>query len=201
LFGATDDEDKVKSYPEWTEEETLKLLEVIEVTSDWKIISEKMDRPKHECQFHFSQLPIDYFEKYDVHDKLAVLTQLLGVARNPVSSLIYTVAFGAHPGLAAEIARLSMLQLTKLTPAELGNQDMLWKVAKESFVGCLEKANKLIEIEDSLLKRYIEFLIVSLTKRISLKVDFYDSLINGSSGNTSYHDLITNYIYDTRDDE
>jgi hypothetical protein len=187
--------------PEWTEDETLRLLEYLEVLDDWKMIAEKMKRPKYECMLQFAQVEFREYEKYDKNDADAVLKQIVGLAKNPVMSLIHAISSAVHPGLGAEIAKVSLGQLIRLPEQQIMKKSVLWDVALKGLEAALRRANDLKEKEEATISKYINFLLACVEKRISLKYEYLNSLLTGSHQNTKYTDALAQYMFDTRDDD
>jgi hypothetical protein len=120
----------------WDDRETNRLLEYVERYDDWKVIAEKMKRPKYECMVHFSLLEVcDYHYVgggrrgggggntivggggiagggggEDVQS-IEYLKGIVGHSRNPIMSLIHIIAHAVHPCLSSEIAKTVLQKL------------------------------------------------------------------------------------------
>ncbi|KAJ1783166.1 SWI/SNF and RSC complex subunit Ssr2, partial [Coemansia sp. RSA 2399] len=107
----------------WNDQETLLLLEGIEMyDDDWNRIAEHVgSRSREECVLHFLKLPIE--DPYDV----APLKDTRGSqgaampfsrADNPVMSVVAFLASNVNPGVASAAAKAALSELTKAQKAE-----------------------------------------------------------------------------------
>ncbi|KAJ1939249.1 SWI/SNF and RSC complex subunit Ssr2, partial [Linderina pennispora] len=103
---------------DWSDQETLLLLEGIEMfDDDWNRIAEHVGtRSREECVLHFLKLPIE--DPYDVAPtKDAKLAQAAVVpfsrADNPIMSVVAFLASNVNPGVAAAAAKAALAELTK----------------------------------------------------------------------------------------
>jgi hypothetical protein len=187
--------------PEWTEDETLRLLEYVEVLDDWKMIAEKMKRPKYECMLQFAQVEFSEYQKYDKNDPDAVLKEIVGLSKNPVMALIHTISSAVHPGLGSEIAKVSLGQLIRLPEQQIMKKSVLWDVALKGLEAALKRANDLKTKEEETVSKYVDFLLASVERRIALKAEYLNSVVTGSHQNTKYTDALAQNLFDTRDDD
>ncbi|KAJ2398902.1 SWI/SNF and RSC complex subunit Ssr2, partial [Coemansia sp. RSA 2559] len=106
----------------WNDQETLLLLEGIEMyDDDWNRIAEHVgSRSREECVLHFLKLPIE--DPYDV----APLKDTRGSqgaampfsrADNPVMSVVAFLASNVNPGVASAAAKAALSELTKAQKA------------------------------------------------------------------------------------
>ncbi|KAJ1934998.1 SWI/SNF and RSC complex subunit Ssr2, partial [Linderina macrospora] len=103
---------------DWSDQETLLLLEGIEMfDDDWNRIAEHVGtRSREECVLHFLKLPIE--DPYDVAPtKGAPAAQAAVVpfsrADNPIMSVVAFLASNVNPGVAAAAAKAALAELTK----------------------------------------------------------------------------------------
>ncbi|KAI9503376.1 hypothetical protein BX070DRAFT_225315 [Coemansia spiralis] len=103
---------------DWTDQETLMLLEGIEMyDDDWNRIAEHIGtRSREECVLHFLKLPIE--DPYDVAPLKDTrgsqdATMPFSRADNPVMSVVAFLASNVNPGVAAAAAKAALAELTK----------------------------------------------------------------------------------------
>ncbi|KAJ2821862.1 SWI/SNF and RSC complex subunit Ssr2, partial [Coemansia furcata] len=103
---------------DWTDQETLLLLEGIEMyDDDWNRIAEHVGtKSREECVLHFLKLPIE--DPYDVaplKDPRGSQSAVMPFSRadNPVMSVVAFLASNVNPGVAAAAAKAALAELAK----------------------------------------------------------------------------------------
>ncbi|KAJ1996637.1 SWI/SNF and RSC complex subunit Ssr2, partial [Coemansia thaxteri] len=103
---------------DWSDQETLLLLEGIEMyDDDWNRIAEHVGtKSREECVLHFLKLPIE--DPYDVaplKDPRGAQSAVIPFSRadNPVMSVVAFLASNVNPGVAAAAAKAALAELTK----------------------------------------------------------------------------------------
>ncbi|XP_039593648.1 SWI/SNF complex subunit SMARCC1 isoform X2 [Polypterus senegalus] len=112
---------------EWTEQETLLLLEALEMyKDDWNKVSEHVgSRTQDECILHFLRLPIEdpYLENSDASlGPLAYQPVPFSQSGNPVMSTVAFLASVVDPRVAAAAAKAALEEFSRVreeVPAEL----------------------------------------------------------------------------------
>ncbi|KAJ2698574.1 SWI/SNF and RSC complex subunit Ssr2 [Coemansia sp. IMI 203386] len=106
------------SADDWTDQETLLLLEGIEMyDDDWNRIAEHVgSRSREECVLHFLKLPIeDPYEVAPLKDSRGSQSAAVPFSRadNPVMSVVAYLASNVNPAVAAAAAKAALAELTK----------------------------------------------------------------------------------------
>ncbi|XP_035527561.1 SWI/SNF complex subunit SMARCC1 [Morone saxatilis] len=117
----------VSSTREWTEQETLLLLEALEMfKDDWNKVSEHVgSRTQDECILHFLRLPIEdpYLESTEASlGPLAYQPIPFSQSGNPVMSTVAFLASVVDPRVASAAARAALEEFSRVreeVPAEL----------------------------------------------------------------------------------
>eukprot|EP00064_Thunnus_orientalis_P018884 superscaffoldBa00004502_g18992 len=117
----------VNSTREWTEQETLLLLEALEMfKDDWNKVSEHVgSRTQDECILHFLRLPIEdpYLESTEASlGPLAYQPIPFSQSGNPVMSTVAFLASVVDPRVASAAARAALEEFSRVreeVPAEL----------------------------------------------------------------------------------
>ncbi|XP_038566494.1 SWI/SNF complex subunit SMARCC1 isoform X1 [Micropterus salmoides] len=117
----------VNSTREWTEQETLLLLEALEMfKDDWNKVSEHIgSRTQDECILHFLRLPIEdpYMESTEASlGPLAYQPIPFSQSGNPVMSTVAFLASVVDPRVASAAARAALEEFSRVreeVPAEL----------------------------------------------------------------------------------
>ncbi|KAJ2162718.1 SWI/SNF and RSC complex subunit Ssr2 [Coemansia sp. RSA 552] len=102
----------------WSDQETLLLLEGIEMfDDDWNRIGEHVGtRSREECVLHFLKLPIeDPYEVAPLKDSAGAQSAVVPFSRadNPVMSVVAFLASNVSPGVASAAAKAALAELTK----------------------------------------------------------------------------------------
>ncbi|KAJ2804656.1 SWI/SNF and RSC complex subunit Ssr2 [Coemansia guatemalensis] len=103
---------------EWADQETLLLLEAIEMyDDDWNRIAEHVGtRSREECVLRFLKLPIvDPYEVAPLRTDPGAQSAVVPFSRadNPVMSVVAFLASNVNPGVAAAAAKAALAELTK----------------------------------------------------------------------------------------
>ncbi|KAJ2078721.1 SWI/SNF and RSC complex subunit Ssr2 [Coemansia sp. RSA 988] len=103
---------------EWADQETLLLLEAIEMyDDDWNRIAEHVgSRSREECVLRFLKLPIvDPYEVAPLRTDAGAQSAVVPFSRadNPVMSVVAFLASNVNPGVAAAAAKAALAELTK----------------------------------------------------------------------------------------
>ncbi|KAJ2874295.1 SWI/SNF and RSC complex subunit Ssr2 [Coemansia aciculifera] len=103
---------------DWTDQETLLLLEGIEMyDDDWNRIAEHIGtKSREECVLHFLKLPIeDPYEVAPLKDSRGSQSAVMPFSRadNPVMSVVAFLASNVNPGVAAAAAKAALAELAK----------------------------------------------------------------------------------------
>ncbi|XP_038144566.1 SWI/SNF complex subunit SMARCC1b [Cyprinodon tularosa] len=117
---------------EWTEQETLLLLEALEVyRDDWNKVSEHVgSRTQDECILHFLRLPIEdpYLEDSSASlGPLAYQPVPFSQSENPVMSTVAFLASVVDPRVASAAAKAALEEFSK------AQEDALYKISDPSF--------------------------------------------------------------------
>ncbi|KAJ2719295.1 SWI/SNF and RSC complex subunit Ssr2 [Coemansia sp. Benny D115] len=103
---------------DWTDQETLLLLEAIEMyDDDWNRIAEHVGtRSREECVLHFLKLPIeDPYEVAPLRESRGSQSAAVPFSRadNPIMSVVAYLASNVNPSVAAAAAKAALAELTK----------------------------------------------------------------------------------------
>ena len=116
---------------DWTEQETLLLLEALELhKDDWNKVCEHVgSRTQDECILHFLRLPIEdpYLEEVEGLGPLAYQPIPFSKAGNPVMSTVAFLASVVDPRVAASAAKAAMEEFAAIkdqVPAALLDQHL-----------------------------------------------------------------------------
>lgn len=117
---------------DWTEQETLLLLEALELyKDDWNKVCEHVgSRTQDECILHFLRLPIEdpYLEDHEAGGALGPLTYQpipFSKAGNPIMSTVAFLASVVDPRVASSAAKAAMIEFANIkdeVPAALLDQ-------------------------------------------------------------------------------
>ena len=164
---------------QWDDESKLQLLEILQSTTDIKIIAEKMKKPRFEVWFNLVTLPSEYpfvgQPTYKTSDE--ILRALLGNAVNPITKLIDLLAVSVHPGLAAEAARIAMETILPKEVEALTTQDY-WDISKLVWDGVIKKCSSLIKNEEIYIDAKMKELLDLLVRRISIKSELLQAIVS-----------------------
>ncbi len=129
---------------DWSDQETLLLLEGIEMhDDDWNKVSEHVGtRSKDQCILHFLQLPIEDSYLADSDAQLGPLKHAASIAGggsalpfsrvdNPVMSVVAFLAGAVSPGVAAAAAQRALGELTKGLRKRNGVEKIVEEIPEE----------------------------------------------------------------------
>jgi Myb-like DNA-binding domain len=108
------------AYPkeEWTDEETLKLLDAIEKSpEDWIKIAYEVGRAPIECQVHFLSFAGNKARYNNVYE--IFLSTFVKEGDNPVTILINLLCNAAHPSLGAQVAKTALAVILSNQPTNI----------------------------------------------------------------------------------
>ncbi|KAL9555199.1 hypothetical protein MBANPS3_002472 [Mucor bainieri] len=187
-------EDKVA----WSDEETLLLLEAIELhDDDWNTIAEYVgSKTREQCIFHFLQMPIDepYRDQDEHHAVLEHQRTPFSQADNPVMSILAFLASAVDPKVAsaaadAAIACQEQQQAKKRGQSEQDADAMdvddrdakkprtaIEKAASVALGSAAAKAKSLSSIEEREIRRLVHSVVDTEVKKLELKMSYFDEL-------------------------
>ena len=162
---------------QWDPETRLQLVEGLQSTTDIKLLAEKLKKPRFEVWFNAVTLPSEYSHAMPgvYKDPKDVLKVLLGDTINPISKLIQVLEASAHPGLAAEAAKVSLECLLNKDVDHLKIEEYR-AIAIKAWKAVISKCTRLADNEESYIEIKAKELIDCLVKRISLKADVLSSI-------------------------
>ena len=179
---------------DWTDQETLLLLEAIEMhDDDWNAIAEHVGtRTREQCVMHFLQLPIE--EPYlastagsssrTLEHKRTPFSQ----ADNPVMSILAYLASAVDPELASVAADCAIeyqesgikRKQTEDMDIDQGNgkkpRTTVEKAAAVALGSAAAKAKSLAGIEEREIRRLVHSVIDIQVKKLDLKMSHFDEL-------------------------
>jgi SWI/SNF related-matrix-associated actin-dependent regulator of chromatin subfamily C len=197
-------QDPPKHAEEWADEETLLLLEGIEMyDEDWlKVAQHVGTRSREQCILKFLQLPIE--DPY-----LGTSIKELGPLQydhvpfnqtdNPVMSIVAFLASVVNPGVASAAAQAALKELTTPTPQENRDVEMtdadpatqesvavnslqapgvsnIQKAATAAIAAAAQKAHALVEFEERGMQRLVNAVIETQLKKMELKLQQFEQL-------------------------
>ena len=162
----------------WTEQETLLLLEGLELyQEDWSKIAQHVGtRTRDQCLLQFLQLPIeDTFVGEPVH-KLGALQYSkvpFSPADNPVLTLTSFLASVVNPKVASAAAEAAVGQLKKSKAEGAQNLD---KAAATAIGAAAAKSFALAELEEKEMQKITRVLIETQLQKMELKLQHFQEL-------------------------
>lgn len=174
---------------DWTEEETLRLLDGIEqYDEDWLAISEHVgSRTKEQCITQFLQLPItDDFLSTKLSDK--ELEELpFGDQPNPIMTLIAYLSGHINPGVGSAAAKRAIKELigentdkdTQSDAMDIDDESAFTKEQiKKAAIGALEsaveEAKRLASYESEEIQNWTRLVTKTAVDKLMTKVQQYD---------------------------
>ncbi|KAJ8654273.1 hypothetical protein O0I10_010095 [Lichtheimia ornata] len=174
---------------DWTEEETLRLLDGIEqYDEDWLAISEHVgSRTKEQCITQFLQLPItDDFLSTKLSDK--ELEELpFGDQPNPIMTLIAYLSGHINPGVGSAAAKRAIKELigentdkdTQSDAMDIDDESAFTKEQiKKAAIGALEsaveEAKRLASYESEEIQNWTRLVTKTAVDKLMIKVQQYD---------------------------
>lgn len=190
------------SVSEWTDEETLRLLEAVEKYSDsgvnmaannvWDAIAESVGRPREACLLQFLRLPVS--ESLQAQPGIigmpaSMVAFPFGESENPVLSVVAFLAANVHPRVAAVASQAALAEMSKLNEAataegdcEMGNTQLgnpsssTNQVAAVALASAAAHAQSLAKAEEERLQYWRDCLLETQLKKLQLKMDSLDEL-------------------------
>jgi SWI/SNF related-matrix-associated actin-dependent regulator of chromatin subfamily C len=182
----------------WSEEETLLLLEGLEMfDDDWNSIAEHVGtRTKEQCVLHFLQLPIeDQFLDSDTTDlgPLKYNHIPFNQADNPVMSVVAFLASAVNPGVASAAAQAALSSIASDAPAKASNNATnsakngatdsakkpsfdLQKAANAALGSAAVKAKVIADYEEKEIQRLINAVVEAQLRKMEMKMSFFEEL-------------------------
>ena len=180
---------------QWTDEETLLLLEAIELyDDDWNTIAEYVGtKTREQCIFYFLQLPIDEpYRENEQHNVLEHKRTPFSQADNPVMSILAFLASAVDPKVASAAADAAIACQDALNGKKRNEDDMetdekeerevkkpktaIEKAASVALGSAAAKANSLSTIEEREIRRLVHSVVDTEVKKLELKMDYFDQL-------------------------
>lgn len=175
---------------QWTDQETLLLLEAIETfDDDWNAIAEHVGtRTREECIMHFLQLPIEepYVSSQPKSQMFERKRFPFSQADNPVMSILAYLASSVDPEVIAAAADAAVQYQEK---GKRKNDDKeesadgtkkprtsIEKAASVALGSAAAKAKSLAGIEEREIRRLVNSVIDLETKKLELKMSYFDEL-------------------------
>jgi SWI/SNF related-matrix-associated actin-dependent regulator of chromatin subfamily C len=188
----TEDETK------WSDEETLLLLEAIELyDDDWNTIAEYVGtKTREQCIFYFLQLPIDepyrseIAEQEGTHSVLERKRTPFSQADNPVMSILTFLASAVDPQVASAAADAAIAcqeggKKRKEEDMEVDTEGSttvkkprtaIEKAASVALGSAAAKAKSLSTIEEREIRRLVHSVVDTEVKKLELKMNYFDEL-------------------------
>ncbi|CEP07897.1 hypothetical protein [Parasitella parasitica] len=182
----------------WSDEETLLLLEAIELyDDDWNTIAEYVGtKTREQCIFHFLQLPIEepYRDQDKHHSVLQHKRTPFSQADNPVMSILAFLASAVDPKVASAAADAAIAcqeqqqAKSKRSQVEQDVDDMeidkdakkprtaIEKAASVALGSAAAKAKSLSNIEEREIRRLVHSVVDTEVKKLELKMKYFDEL-------------------------
>ncbi|RCH78615.1 hypothetical protein CU098_004002, partial [Rhizopus stolonifer] len=157
-------QEEANAAKEWSDEETLLLLEAIELyDDDWNTIADYVGtKSREECIYHFLQLPIEEpYRNKDGNTPSKIVDHKrvpFSQADNPVMSILAFLASAVDP----EVAKKPRTLIEKAASVALGS--------------AAAKAKSLSGIEEREIKRLVHSVVDSEMKKLELKMKYFDEM-------------------------
>ncbi|KAG2222280.1 hypothetical protein INT45_006959 [Circinella minor] len=181
---------------DWTDEETLLLLEAIETfDDDWNAIAEHVGtRTREQCIMHFLQLPIEepYVSSMPSARILEHKRTPFSQADNPVMSILAYLSSAVDPELASiaaeaaiefqETGKRKKIQQDEDENMDEGTQQVkkprnaVEKAAAVALGSAAAKAKSLAGIEEREIRRLVHSVIDFEVKKLDTKMNHFDEL-------------------------
>ncbi|KAI8100133.1 uncharacterized protein BX664DRAFT_290695 [Halteromyces radiatus] len=182
----------------WSDQETLLLLEGIELyDDDWNAIAEHVGtRTREQCLSHFLQLPIEEPYRSDQPSSDAIEHKRTPFSRadNPVMSILAFLASAVDPEVAATAADAAIQVQTRQkkdhmvqTRQKKDHMDIddrpskkprtaMEKTASVALGSAAAKAHSLAGIEEREIQRLVHAVVENEIKKLELKMEHFDDL-------------------------
>uniref|UniRef100_A0A8C9ZYD4 SWI/SNF related BAF chromatin remodeling complex subunit C1b n=1 Tax=Sander lucioperca TaxID=283035 RepID=A0A8C9ZYD4_SANLU len=165
---------------EWTEQETLLLLEALEVyRDDWNKVSEHVgSRTQDECILHFLRLPIEdpYLEDSSASlGPLAYQPVPFSQSENPVMSTVAFLASVVDPRVASSAAKAALGERTErgMLISCLFSTTFTHLLTFSIFATCLQH---LAAVEERKIKSLVALLVETQMKKLEIKLRHFEEL-------------------------
>lgn len=177
-------EDSV-NFVKWSEEDTLKLLEGIDIYGqDWSKISKHIgNKTEDQCILHFTQLPIE--DNYTKTDFIQIQTKEDNNINNTILSLIQFLKQSVNPKIAALLANSAIKYYNEVNQNENKmeiddkNEDLnkFKKSVSTSAIGIASlKAYFLAEKEEREIEKLIQEIINDQINKLDKKLSHFNDL-------------------------
>ncbi|EPB86892.1 hypothetical protein HMPREF1544_06318 [Mucor circinelloides 1006PhL] len=181
----------------WSDEETLLLLEAIELyDDDWNTIAEYVGtKTREQCIFHFLQMPIDepYRDEDEHHSVLEHKRTPFSQADNPVMSILAFLASAVDPKVASAAADAAIACQEQQQAKKRGQNEQdadameidrdvkkprtaIEKAASVALGSAAAKAKSLSSIEEREIRRLVHSVVDTEVKKLELKMNYFDEL-------------------------
>ncbi|GAA5807846.1 hypothetical protein MFLAVUS_001225 [Mucor flavus] len=173
----------------WTDEETLLLLEAIELyDDDWNTIAEYVGtKTREQCIFYFLQLPIDepYRESEGETTILDHKRTPFSQADNPVMSILAFLASAIDPKIASDAADAAIACQERQSSKRKNDMEIdgikkprtaIEKAASVALGSAAAKSKSLSVIEEKEIRRLVHSVVDTEVKKLELKMNYFDEL-------------------------
>ncbi len=183
---------------DWSDEETLRLLEAVEKYSDsgvnmaannvWDAIAENVGRTREACLLQFLRLPVTEILGNSTNSATALPASLAAFpfsqSENPVLSVVTFLAANVHPRVAAVASQAALAEMSKLeesstttaAAAAAATAINLQQVASVALASAAANAQSLAVMEEERLQYWRDALLETQLKKLQLKLDSLDEL-------------------------
>lgn len=176
----------------WSDEETLLLLEAIELyDDDWNTIAEYVGtKTREQCIFYFLQLPIDEpYRESEAHQTVLDHKRTpFSQADNPVMSILAFLASAVDPKVASAAADAAIACQEQSTRKRRDDMDLdepqeikrprtaIEKAASVALGSAAAKSKSLSTIEEKEIRRLVHSVVDTEVKKLELKMNYFDEL-------------------------
>ncbi|KAI9476059.1 MAG: SWIRM domain-containing protein [Benjaminiella poitrasii] len=181
---------------EWLDEETLLLLEAIELyDDDWNTIAEYVGtKTREQCIFHFLQMPIEepYRDSDEQHKVLEHKRTPFSQADNPVMSILAFLASAVDPKVASTAAEAAIACQEQTNNEDNKDKDQMEvdgeeketkkptttieKAAAVALGSAAAKAKSLSNIEEREIRRLVHSVVDVEVKKLEMKMNHFEEL-------------------------
>ncbi|CAO3665923.1 unnamed protein product [Rhizopus stolonifer] len=187
-------QEEANAAKEWSDEETLLLLEAIELyDDDWNTIADYVGtKSREECIYHFLQLPIEEpYRNKDGNTPSKIVDHKrvpFSQADNPVMSILAFLASAVDPEVAKAAAQAAIacqenkrknedgMDVDKEEHANKKPRTLIEKAASVALGSAAAKAKSLSGIEEREIKRLVHSVVDSEMKKLELKMKYFDEM-------------------------
>lgn len=169
---------------QWTDHETLLLLEGVEMFDDnWSKVAEHVGtRTREQCVLKFLQLPIEdsFLEKAESLGPLQYNNMPFSQTDNPVMSVVAFLASLVNPGVASAAAQAALKEISteteKMPSSKESGKFDLHKAASTALGAAAIKAKVLADHEDREMQRLVNAVVELQLKKLELKMSQFEEL-------------------------